>query len=304
MTSPPPLSFRIGIDGGGTKTEGILVDAAGQITARHRAPGCNPSIVGTAEAQRIVTEALDVLRSQAPAAASIQFSLFCMAGSRAFWRSVGDGLAGFGRIITQDDSLPVLELATNGNPGLVLHAGTGSFIAVRSPDGSIHYAGGLGWRFGDPGSGYELGRRAIGRALLELQGWSPPSRLGPAIRAHTELGDSADARAITRYFYEHAEPNRVIAALAPVILHLAAEGDPAAHQLVTESTTELLDLAQRLVVRFFPPETWSRLPAGLSGPLLAHPVVRTAFAARSPLSFQPVEGSPIDGVRRLLLREN
>ena len=36
----------------------------------------------------------------------------------------------------------------------------------------MHYAGGLGWRFNDPGSGYDLGRRAIARALLD--DWTTP----------------------------------------------------------------------------------------------------------------------------------
>ena len=55
-----------------------------------------------------------------------------------------------------------------------------------------------------------------------------------------------DARAVTRYFYAHAEPNRVIAALAPAILRLATEGDHTAHQVLIESAGELLDLANRV----------------------------------------------------------
>ena len=39
-------SFQIGVDGGATKTECILVDAAGTIVARYLAPGCNANITG------------------------------------------------------------------------------------------------------------------------------------------------------------------------------------------------------------------------------------------------------------------
>ena len=46
------------MDGGGTKTELILVDAAGEIVARHLAPGCNPSQTGPENARTILTEAL------------------------------------------------------------------------------------------------------------------------------------------------------------------------------------------------------------------------------------------------------
>ena len=304
------MTYKIGVDGGGTKTECILVDDSGAIVARHLAPGCNPNVVGPEQARHIVTDALVALTAS-PAFRSppsplhsprIATTLLFMAGAPGFWAEFAAALTDFGRVTTAPDSLPTLELATHGAPGLVLHAGTGSFVAARAPDGTIHYAGGTGWRFGDPGSGYELGRRAISRALLELQGWLPASRLGPTVRDHTQLGDAADARAVTRYFYAHAEPNRVIAALAPAILGLAAEGDATAHQVLVESATELLDLANRVAAKLFPGTPLDTIPTGLSGALLIHPTVLAALAPRTPLPLSPITEAPIEGVRRLLAR--
>jgi len=301
-------SFKIGIDGGGTKTECILVDAAGTIVAHHLAPGCNPNIVGNEAARNTVTAALAALTSSlnsqlsALNSSSVSATLLFMSGAPTFWAEFAATLTGFGRVTAAPDSLPTLELATHGRPGLVLHAGTGSFVAARAPDGTVHYAGGTGWRFGDPGSGYELGRRAISRALLELQGWLPASRLGPTIRDHTQLGDTADARAITRYFYAHAEPNRVIAALAPAVLHLATEGDPTAHQVLIESATELLELATHVATKLFHGTPLAEIPTGLSGALLTHTTVLTALRSRTPLPLTPITEKPIEGVHRLLLR--
>ncbi len=304
------MNFKIGVDGGGTKTECILVDARGEIVARHLAPGCNPNVAGPEPARAIVTAALaalissPALSSQLSALSSspiVATHLF-MSGAPTFWQEFAASLTGFGRVTAAIDSLPTLELATHGAPGLVIHAGTGSFVAARAPDGAIHYAGGTGWRFGDPGSGYELGRRAIARALLELQGWLAPSGLGPAVREHTQLGDAADVRAITRYYYQHAEPNRVIAALAPAVLRLADEGDAVAREVAIASAAELLELANRVAEKLFPGTAPEKIPAGLSGALLNHPLVAAALAPRTRLTLQPITAAPIEGVRRLLLR--
>lgn len=295
-------SYKIGIDGGGTKTECILVDESGTIVARHLAPGCNPNVVGTDQARALVTDALVALTSALSSPRITATQLF-MSGAPTFWQEFAASLTGFGRVSAAPDSLPTLELATHGRPGLVIHAGTGSFVAARAPDGTVHYAGGTGWRFGDPGSGYELGRRAISRALLELQGWLPPSRLGPTVRDHTQLGDAADARAVTRYFYAHAEPNRVIAALAPAILRLATEGDHTAHQVLIESAGELLDLAHHVAAKLFPGTTLDTIPTGLSGALLTNATVAAALAPRTRLPLTPITEAPIEGVRRLLVRE-
>jgi len=290
--------MKIGVDGGGTKTELILIDDRGDVVARRITGGCNPNVAGPENARITLEEALATLAAHFP----VSHTLLCMAGTPAFWRETAESFnAGglFGEVSILDDSRPVLELATSGRPGLVLHAGTGSFVAAQAPDGSIHYAGGTGWRFGDPGSGYDLGRRAISKALLELQGWQLPTSLSTLVRDHTGL---IQAAAITRHYYQHAESNKQIAALAPSLLRLAEEGDHAAHQIVSESITALLQLAEDVITKLFPGWHRDTLRAGVSGPILTHAAVRPLLATRSSLNLRPVDEAPVEGVRRLLLR--
>jgi N-acetylglucosamine kinase-like BadF-type ATPase len=308
------MSYRIGIDGGGSKTECMLIDDAGHLIAAHVGAGCNPSVVGPDQAASIVTAALASLRAQAAshyaethghtavAGTLVNATLLCMAGHRSFWQELAHTLPGFGRVQTTDDSRPVLELATGGRAGLVLHAGTGSFVAAQAPDGSVHYAGGLGWRFGDPGSGYDLGCRAVSRGLLELQGWASSSRIGPAVRAYAGIEASAEASAVTRFYYQQAEPNRFLAAFTPTLLQLAAERDDVARAIVAASTNELLDLAIAVATKLFSASLLSTVNAGLSGPILTHPVVHETLSARAPFALAPIAETPIEGVRRLLLR--
>ena len=92
----PPASAgcKIGVDGGGTKTEFILLDLANNVIARHRALGSNPSVVGPEQARRSVADALYAFRAQAPA--PIAHTLLCMAGARGFWKEFALTLEGHG----------------------------------------------------------------------------------------------------------------------------------------------------------------------------------------------------------------
>ncbi len=291
--------MKIGVDGGGTKTELILIDDQGELVDRHLAGGCNPSVAGPDSARHTLATALARIAGHYP----VSRTLLCMSGAPAFWQETATALEAdgrFGPVCAVDDSRPVLALATGGRPGLVLHAGTGSFVAAQAPDGSYHYAGGTGWRFGDPGSGYDLGRRAISKAILELQGWQLTTRLSTLVRDHTGLTDAAE---ITRHFYHHAEPNKQIAALAPALLRLADEGDHSAHLIVTESVTALLQIAEDVIAKLFP--GWHRdlLPTGVTGPILTHAAVRPVLSSRSSLQLRPLTEPPIEGVRRMLLQK-
>ncbi len=296
------MRFRIGVDGGATKTECILLDAQGAVAARHMAPGCNPSLVGAERARAILHDALQALAAGLPAPA-VERVLLCMAGSGSFWRETASRLEGYGRVEAVPDSLPVLELATGGEPGLVVHGGTGSFVAARAPDGTVHYAGGLGWRFGDPASGYDLGRRGIARALLELQGWARRTALADQLSAHSGLADYASN---SRWFYRGEEANATIAAFAPRVVELAGQGCAPAQQVIAESLAGLSALISAVCLRLFHEAARDALvPCGVSGALLNRPpcwsALRALAAAQAwPVELRPVAENPIEGVRRLL----
>lgn len=296
-------SYRIGVDGGGTKTDLILVDASGTIVARHTAPGCNPSHLGGIAARTALQDALAALRTRAAAPLleeRVTHTLLCMAGSTAFWSGVGLELKHCGRVTALPDAAPVLQLATDGGPGLVLHAGTGSLIAARAPDGQVHYAGGLGWRLGDPGSALDLARRGATTALLELQGWLPATALRDALIEHTGL---QEASAITRFLHADQDATHRLARFAPRVTALAAAGCAPAQAALTATLTDLVDLGRAVAARLFGDAV---APCGVTGALLNSPpaatLLRELAAARGwRVDFRFLTLPPVEGVRRLLL---
>lgn len=296
-------SYKIGVDGGGTKTSLILTDATGTIVSQRITTGCNPSLIGDDAVHRLLDENIKKLVADATLAAGATFShtVLCMAGSRVFWNAFAKNLSGFGQAEAFDDSIPVLELATGGAPGLVLHAGTGSFVCARGRDSVAYYAGGLGWRFGDPGSAYDLGRRAVARTLLELQGWADPSDLGRAICKATHYDNAPD---LIRHFYAPDTPNTACAALAPYVTACAAHHDSAAVTVLRDSLTELGHLATAVRHRLFESSSTEKLPVGLSGVILHSPIAREVLEKEfgPQVDFRFITEAPIEGVRRLLAR--
>lgn len=303
----PPQLFRIGVDGGGSKTELILIDQSGNVVARHLAPGCSPSHVGPERARETIVSALHTLASKAPPTtgttdpkSKISATLLCMAGSRDFWRETAASLDGFGTVEATTDAAPVLELATGGAPGLVLHAGTGSFVALNDSSGQMRYTGGLGWRIGDPGSALDIGRRAAARGLAELQGWEPKTALSEAL---IELFNTTNPSAITSSLHRSAEPNQLLGSFAACVSQLAARGEAGARDVILASAGELLVDAEAAAQTFIGGQPLDGIPAGLSGPILTQPFVTDVLRTRTRLPLKPLSEPPIEGVRRLLLRK-
>jgi N-acetylglucosamine kinase-like BadF-type ATPase len=295
--------MKIGVDGGGTKTELILITNEDTVENRLLAPGCNPSVVGEAQALAILQDALGRLVSgtEAESASTVTHCLLCMAGSQDFWRRVASSLPGYGKVEAVTDAMPTLELATDGGPGLALHAGTGSFVALRAPDLSFHFIGGFGWRIGDPGSAQDIGRRALSRAVAELQGWESPSAIGEAARA---LFGTSEPGAVTAAVHAHAEPNRLIGSFAEQISILAANGETPARKIVVDAASELLRSAEQAACRYFSNQALNTLTAGLSGRILNQDFVAEALAARTTMFLKRLSNPPIDGVQHMLAKMN
>ncbi len=73
--------------------------------------------------------------------------------------------------------------ALGGRPGVVVAAGTGTLCIAIGPDGSRHNVDGLGYLFGDEGSGFWIGRAGIRAALAAVEGRGPVTVLTDLLAA-------------------------------------------------------------------------------------------------------------------------
>jgi len=181
--------------------------------------------------------------------------------------------------ITTDIEI-ALEGAFGNQPGIVLTAGTGSIGVARDPAGVIHRSGGYGWQMGDEGSGYSIGRSALGAVGRAAD--------GPAARA-SQLDDLVRWSA-------RAGPAEV-AGLAPIVLDVAATGDLTARGILDYAARELSQLVFHLVPHF-PGDV--RVTVACNGGLISpgrplFPVLKAKVEEQSRLTMRDQAVDPVEG---------
>lgn len=265
-----------GVDGGGTSTTAVVVDAAGQERGRGSAGPSNYAAVGR---ERAVAQIGAALRAATDAA-----------GGGLPVAAAWVGLAGVGRAGDADALLPRLrafapdvrltndaELALGALPGargVALIAGTGSLAFGRDASGATARAGGWGHLIGDEGSGYDLGRAALQAAMRAHDGRGPATVLLPAVLASWQLDNPAEI--VARVY--PAPDKAVIAGLATLVFASAAGGDAVARELLRVAATELARAALAAGAALdFPGD---RLPLALVGGLLTHQPAFRAMVLR------------------------
>jgi N-acetylglucosamine kinase-like BadF-type ATPase len=155
----------VGVDGGGTKTEAVIMDANYQVIGDGRAGPSNPLRVGIAGAAAAVREAIDSACASAKLRRNdLLAAQIGLAGARRreLRERMRETLAplGVGEIQVGTDADIALYGATDGAPGLVVIAGTGSICCGINARRKRFCAGGWGPIAGDEGGGAWLARRA------------------------------------------------------------------------------------------------------------------------------------------------
>jgi N-acetylglucosamine kinase-like BadF-type ATPase len=301
-----PSSLIFGADGGGTKTLGVLADRAGVHRGRCDAGPSNPTTVGVDQSAATLSDLmLRCCSASGRTPDEIGIAVFGLAGVGT--PSIREELrAALARrfesgghapvVVLEPDSRIALEGAFAGGPGAIVIAGTGSNVLGKDGAGHLHNAGGWGRILGDEGSGYDIGVRALRAAVCELDGRTGPTSVGKALGER--FGFTSRDRIIAAVYREQFP----VASIAPVILDLAASGDPAATDLLRSSAQPLADQA-RVVLRRLGSAPRAALIGGLVEQHTSYSdILSLALQALVPdVSIRPAMHPPVEGALMLAL---
>lgn len=285
------MELILGIDGGGTKTTALLADPHGNVIARATAGGSNYHAIGAEAAFAALDSALRRLLDQ-HADAELRAVCLGLAGvDRPADRAQVEAWAARAlpgvRVTLVNDAELLLAAGTPEGWGVGVIGGTGSIALGRAPDGRSARAGGWGYRLGDEGSGYAVGRAALHAVARAADGRGAPTALTPAILAHWSL---PQPDALIQHVYAAHTTRREIAELAEVVVRVAERGDEVAGEIVREAGRELA-LAAHAVVRQL--DLAGSVPCALGGGVLVHAesITRVFFhtATELGLRLEPVQ---------------
>jgi N-acetylglucosamine kinase-like BadF-type ATPase len=240
----------IGVDGGGSKTHAVVLDANFAVLGEGFAGPSNPLRVGIANAALAIRQAIDSaceaanLRRTDLVAAEIG-----LAGARrkeliARVREALLGL-GIGEIVVVGDSDIALYGATEGEPGLIVIAGTGSICCGVNSRGKTICAGGWGPIAGDEGGGAWIARRALRAIAHAVDGRGPTTSLTAAAGTYFHVSDPSD---LSTAIYSPTITNERLAGFARYVIEAAKAKDRIAREILAEGGREL-GLAAAAVIR-------------------------------------------------------
>jgi N-acetylglucosamine kinase-like BadF-type ATPase len=243
-------ALYLGVDGGGTKTEFVCIDANGSIVARaltgttyHLQVGLDRAVAVLEEGVRAICTQLSVMPG------GFAFAFF---GLPAFGedpvidpqleRSVGQ-ILGHPRFRCGNDMICGWAGSLACGDGINLVAGTGS-IGYGERQGKTARAGGWGEVFSDEGSAYWIAIRGLAAFTKMSDGRLPKGPLHAHIVKEFDL--SADLDLCARIMGESGMSREEIARLAPIVSIAAGDGDAVAGSILKGAASELASIAHAL----------------------------------------------------------
>ena len=148
------------------------------------------------------------------------------------------------KIVLDSDMVAAHAANFQGKPGIVLHAGTGSFAYGVDQSGNRTRTGGWGYLLGDEGSGFGLGIAAIRAALRAWEKTGPHTDLKDELLRFFEIRDPQTLKTLV---YNKDFQRRRIAEFSRVLLEHAERGDQQARDIVSAGAEHMRRLVEPIV---------------------------------------------------------
>ncbi len=242
----------MGIDGGGTKTVGLICNQDGVILSKSVAGSTNVKSRSEVEVRAAIHHVISELTLGVKEGELSGVFVSTAGGDREEdqlrWKNwLMEVLPGFtGGLEVRNDAYGALASGTFSTEGTVLIAGTGSIAYALDTDGSRR-AGGWGYLFGDEGSGYDIGQHALRTVAMMHDGRTTVDKaFCDELLSYLKLTSVPE---MITAIYEDSYARMKIASIAEVVIALAEKQNPTALGLIQHAYRKLSELIDAIEVR-------------------------------------------------------
>ncbi len=272
------MEYFLGLDGGGTKTASVIIDAFGAEIGRGLGGPCNIAVTPIDEITNSVLEAVSAALKSAGLPQNTTFTSTCAGvagftsrGKREEFNYLLPRTVNTKSARAEADFTIAYWGASGGEPGLMISAGTGTVFFCRDANGSSSRFDGLGYIIGDHGSGFQIGQNALRIVATQLLSLTPTAAFVAEIMKAIG-GNQLDD--LIEWTYRDFSTGK-IASLVPHIVKLAESGDEVAHELLLTAAVSLRSGALLTLNRLgMDPQSASMFPLGS---LFRIPIIRNRF---------------------------
>ncbi|MEO8042304.1 MAG: BadF/BadG/BcrA/BcrD ATPase family protein [Acidobacteriota bacterium] len=256
----------LGVDGGGTKTQIAIMNEAREVRCEGFAGPSNPLRVGVETAVTNIAKAInEACDRDGVSRGDIASATLGLAGVRRadLKRSVRESFIkrlGIRKVEVVTDAEIALYATTQGKPGLVVIAGTGSVCLGKNEKGEMAISGGWGPLAGDGGGGVGIAQQALHNIAKASDGRGLPTMLSQ--RASEYFRASGPENLIVAIYSPQVDNSR-IAGFARLVVETAQDGDQIAVEILKDAGYEL-GLAACAVIEKLELEN-RRVPIGCVG---------------------------------------
>lgn len=248
--------YIIGIDGGGTKTKGVLAHQSGEVLTTATVGASNPNLV---DASTLLSRFKQLFRElkegyeQEFLQVRRLFAGISGCGHplarKNVQETIQEAIEQPMEITIDHDAIIALFSGTLGEAGIVQISGTGSITFGVNVQGERGRVGGWGHLLGEVGSGYSLGSRALKAIFDAYDGLGEKTILTELILNHFEKNEVPD---LVHPVYRLHQYKDKIATLSKIVAQAADQKDAVAQRLLKQNATEMAESIQCLINRLFP----------------------------------------------------
>lgn len=294
----------LGVDGGGSKTAFVLIDAQGEIIAEHNEGSTYYLEVGLVAVKSRLSNGLkQILIKAAVSAEALKFAFFGLPSfgeDQVFSKAISDHIATLfpmHKFCVDNDMVCGWASALGCKNSINIVAGTGS-IAYGEREHERARCGGWGEVFSDEGSAYWIAIQALHAFTKMSDGRLPKTALYDLLKTNFGLVNDLDLCA--HILNEWGASRSKIASLSPLVFRAHSMGDINANGIVENAAYELsqiIDSVRKQLYFEVGEETQVSYSGGVfkSGSSILEPLMRCLNDTGHSYKLIPPQYSPVLG---------